>query len=103
MAVELKRSVIVAELKKGGSIKAIAERIGITIPLLKKAKDVFNKGLDKTDPKYINLRMKPKTEEMNFIDDSEEETVVDNLTTDVIEDSVDEVMEEAPSTTTIVM
>lgn len=73
MGAQLKRSAIVAELEKGGSLKAIAERLHITIPLLKKAKDHFNKGLDKSDPKYINLRSKPKTEVMEFIDDSESE------------------------------
>jgi transposase len=69
MAVELRKSTVVAEINKGGSVKAITERLGITTAMLKKAVNHFNKGLTKEDPRYINLRRKPK-EELTFVDDT---------------------------------
>lgn len=67
MAVQLKKSMVIIELEKGGSVKSIAERLGITIPLLKKAAKTFG----------LNLRKKPKTEAMEFIDDTDEVTFTD--------------------------
>lgn len=61
MAVQLKKSMVITELEKGGSVKVIAERLGITIPLLKKAAKTFG----------LNLRRKPTKEVMEFIDDVE--------------------------------
>lgn len=62
MAVSLKKSVVIAELEKGGSVKVIAERIGITVPLLKKAAKTFG----------LNLRRKPTKEVVTFEDDTQE-------------------------------
>ena len=80
MAVQLKKSMVVAELEKGGSVKAIAERLGITTNMLKKAAITFK----------LNLRKKPKTEAMELVDDVEEKELVEEL-------------EEAASTTTLIM
>ncbi len=60
---QLKKSVVLAEVNKGGSVKAIAERIGITTALLKKAAKTFE----------INLRTKPRTEPVEFVNDVVEE------------------------------
>ena len=72
MGAVLTKSAVLAELEKGGSVRAIAERLHITVAILKKAKDTFNKGLSKEDPRYINLRKKPTSEVIEFIDDTEE-------------------------------
>ena len=82
MGAQLKRSVIVTELEVGGSVKAIADRIGITVAQLKKAAIHFNKGLDKENPKYINFRKKPTKEAIEFIDDYVVDSC-DNISTTV--------------------
>jgi len=93
MAVQLKSSQVRAEIAKGGSVKSIAERLGITTALLKKAKDTFNKGLDKDSPLYINLRKKTK-ESVEFIMDEE----TSENTTNKVEE-----LEESPVTSTSIL
>lgn len=103
MAVQLKSSQVRAEIAKGGSIKNIAERLGITTALLRKAKDTFNKGLDKESPLYINLRKKSK-ESVEFIMDDQNVTTNNNINNTVLGLKEKELeLEESTSTTTLIM
>lgn len=64
---DITKTTVLKEVQAGGDVKEVASRLGIPVARLREAAKAFN----------INLRSKPR-KEYNFIDDTEEVTLISN-------------------------